>query len=140
MTTILPDCYATAPLIPREYYDRLAAYVAELENENVELQKNTASARLIDAWCTEHKKQMSWAKMIELMSIVDKMPQEEKTRLLSMYEPEEEGALEAKTVLQADRIRELEAQVQHWKASRDSALQAGEMMQEPKQEEDGSDA
>ena len=45
------------------------------------------SARLLDAWCASHGKQIPWAKAIEISAVVCKMSDEEKQRLLFLDEP-----------------------------------------------------
>lgn len=47
------------------------------------------SARLLDAWCASHGKQIPWAKAIEISAVVCKMSDEEKQRLLFLDEPME---------------------------------------------------
>ena len=42
------------------------------------------ASRLIDVWCEEKKRQIPWAKAIEIMAILTKMPEPERQRLLAL--------------------------------------------------------
>lgn len=62
----------------------LTAAYAEGRKDQAEDDRDSNASRLIDAWCAAHGKPMPWAKSIELIAIVTKMPDAEKQRLLSL--------------------------------------------------------
>lgn len=60
--------------------DRLTARVAELEAEH-------KVNGLIRAWCDLHNRPIPWAKAVEIVAVIHKMPDAEKARLLSLDDP-----------------------------------------------------
>lgn len=53
-----------------------------------EADANGAASRLIDAWVYEHGKQIPWEKAVQIVAIVNKMPDDELARLLALAEAE----------------------------------------------------
>ena len=46
--------------------------------------KEELASRLIDVWCAEHERKISWAKAVQIIAIVTGQPDEERDRLLRM--------------------------------------------------------
>ena len=46
------------------------------------------ASRLIDAWIAIHNRPIPWAKAVEIVAVLNKMPDEERRRLLSLDGPE----------------------------------------------------
>lgn len=46
--------------------------------------ENDAVSRLIEAWVTEHGKPIPWEKAVEIVAIVNKLPDAERLRLLAL--------------------------------------------------------
>lgn len=57
---------------------------AYAEGRADEANENGAASRLIDAWVYEHGKQIPWAKAVQIVAIVNKMPEAELARLLAL--------------------------------------------------------
>lgn len=93
-----------------EDYDRLAAENAALKDQ---LDETNLCSKLIDAWIADNGgKQIPWGKVIELTSIVLKLPNEERDRLLCLDYPDFPAKLAtAETQLQVLREQEPVAEI-----------------------------
>lgn len=57
---------------------------AYAEGRKDEADENGAASRLIDAWAASHGKPVPWDKAVEIVAIVNKLPEEERARLLAL--------------------------------------------------------
>lgn len=74
--------------------DSTADYINRIEELSEQLNNHDLAKSLIDAWCAEHNSQISWGKAIEIVAIVTKMPPLERSRLLTLDEPNIQAELE----------------------------------------------
>ena len=63
-----------------------AAYA---EGRSDEAMENNIAGSLIDAWVAAHGRPIPWAKAVEITAIVNKLPDEERVRLLSLDDMKE---------------------------------------------------
>jgi hypothetical protein len=59
---------------------------AYAEGRKDEADENGAASRMIDAWAAAHLKPVPWAKAVEIVAIINKLPEAERTRLLALAE------------------------------------------------------
>lgn len=59
---------------------------AEGRKDEAEESREAMASKLIDAWVAAHNKPIPWAKAVEIVVIVQKLPEEERQRLLSLDE------------------------------------------------------
>ena len=60
-----------------------AAY-AEGRKDEAETSREAMANKLIDTWVAVHNKPIPWAKAVEIVVVVNKLPEEERQRLLSL--------------------------------------------------------
>lgn len=77
--------YETMFRVVREEVEA-ATTEAYAEGRKDEADENGAAVRLIDAWVYEHGKQIPWAKAVQIVAIVNKLPDTELARLLALAE------------------------------------------------------
>jgi hypothetical protein len=62
--------------------------LAYADGRKDEAEESGVASKLIDAWVTTHGKPVPWEKAVEIMAIVQKLPESERARLLSLAEEE----------------------------------------------------
>lgn len=106
--------------------EALRTQVAELEAGNERLETQVANSGLVskltDAWCQENGSQMHWGKLVELVAVIEKLPDTERDRLLRLDYPDifaERDELKA-------QLAEAKADAERldWIAELEAALQA----------------
>ena len=67
----------------------------ELVTENERLEEKVENANLVsqltDAWLIENNKKIPWGKLVELVAVIEKLPNEERDRLLCLDFPDVQG-------------------------------------------------
>lgn len=80
------DMHRYGRLAQRYEPDDAALTEAYAEGRKDEADENGAASKLIDAWVAAHGKPVPWAAAVEIVAIVNKLPPEERERLLALAE------------------------------------------------------
>lgn len=83
---ISPVTAKTFKILPSDT-DYKPSSQARIEQLEELLGAHDLSTKLIDAWIAQHGKQISWGKAIEIVAVINKMDDNERSRLLTMDEP-----------------------------------------------------
>lgn len=89
-----------------------ASKIAEQDARIKELEERIGEhdicSKLIDAWCAEHGGKITWGKAIDITAIITKMDADERSRLLTLDEPDIQNEL----VALRGSVKELEQQLE----------------------------
>lgn len=105
----IPEVTRTVPLYTHapDSAARIAEQDARINELEERIGEHDICSKLIDAWCAEHGGKITWGKAIDITAIITKMDADERSRLLTLDEPDIQNEL----VALRGSVKELEQQL-----------------------------